>query len=406
MKVLFLHQNFPAQFRQIAEHLAQDPQNELLAFKQPPHNEYPGVGIVAYRFLHEPDSAIHPLLGEMEAKVLRGEAVAEAARRLKILGWDPEVIIAHPGWGEALFIREIWPDARLVMYCEYYYRPEGQDFNFDPEFPDHDNAVLQRLKLKNNVMLQALADADLLWSPTVWQLSTFPSWIQNRIPVIHEGIDTGYYQPDARVEFQIANKGITLKAGDEVITYASRGLEPVRGFHIFMRALPDILKKRPQAHIIIMGAEAAAYGAAPRGFPSWQQKLLAEVGDQLDPQRVHFTGFLPTEAYRAVLQISRLHVYLTYPFFLSWSMLEAMACGALIVASDTAPVREMINHGQNGILVPFFDSSNLANEVVKQLKAKPETTQVLRDQARAFVCKEFSMDACIQGMMELLPRRS
>ena len=402
MKVLFLHQNFPAQFRQLVEALAQDPNNELMAFKQPPERQYPGVAIVAYRFLSEPDPTIHPLLREMEAKMLRGEAVAEAARRLHTLGWNPDVIVAHPGWGEALFVKDVWPNARLIVYAEYYYRAEGQDFNFDPEYPDEDPQTLHRLKLKNSVMLQAIAEADDIWCPTEWQKSTFPDWIQGRIKVIHEGIDTDVFKPDPKVEFQIGNKGIDLKRGDEIITYAARSLEPVRGFHIFMRAIPEILRKRPKAHIIIMGAEPPAYGRPPADAPSWLKKMLAEVGDQLDPARVHFVGFLPPEAYRAVLQISTVHVYLTYPFLLSWSLLEAMACGAFIVGSDTAPVREVITDGKNGHLAPFFSPDKLAQTVIKHLKAKPLDRAAIAKQARDLVCNAFDMNRCTQDMLASL----
>lgn len=369
---------------------------------QPPARKFEGVGVVAYRFLHNPDPGIHPLLSEMEAKVLRGEAVAEACYRLKTKGWSPDAVLAHPGWGEALFIREIWPKARLIMYCEYYYQAQSQDFNFDPEFKDNTATILQTLKLKNTVMLHALVDADVAYSATEWQRSTFPQWAQPKISVLHEGIDTGFFKPNPKATLTIANKNLVLKAGDEVITYAARALEPVRGFHIFMRALPEILKKRPNAHVVIMGHEEASYGPSPQGFTSWKEQLLKEMGHKLDPDHVHFTGFLPRDAYLAALQISRVHVYLTYPFLLSWSVLEAMACGTLVVGSATGPVQEVITDGTSGILTPFFDTKKLTQAIVKQLAAPNEQTKSIRAAARKTVMRDFSNKACTEKILKLL----
>ncbi|MBV5300645.1 MAG: glycosyltransferase, partial [Methylococcales bacterium] len=254
----------------------------------------------------------------------------------------------------------------------------------------------------NTVMLSALADADMAYSPTQWQRQTFPAHLRERIDVIHEGIDTTYFKPDPQAVFRIANKNVTLRAGDEVITYAARSLEPVRGFHQFMRALPEILEKRPNAHVVIMGGEKTSYGLEPEDFGSWQDKLLAEVGHLLDPQRVHFTGFLPKEHYRTVLQVSKVHVYLTYPFLLSWSMLDAMACGAVIIGSDTGPVKEIIDDGKNGFTVPFFDTQKLAQTIVTQLKTKPYKSKSIKASARQWMTTKFNQGECVKNMIELI----
>jgi glycosyltransferase involved in cell wall biosynthesis len=399
MKVLFIHQNFPAQFNQLAAHLSNQVGYEVFALKQPPAVEFEKVMVVPYRFLNDPQAQVHPLLDEMEAKVLRGEAVAEAALRLKNKGWHPDVIVGHPGWGELLFIRDIWPTAKLVVYCEYYYHAQGQDFNFDPEFQDLRYRTIERMKMKNTVMLSALADADMAYSPTQWQRQTFPAHLRERIDVIHEGIDTAYFKPDPNAVFQIANKNVTLRAGDEVITYAARSLEPVRGFHQFMRALPEILAKRPNTHVVIMGSEKTSYGLEPEDFGSWQDKLLAEVGHLLDPQRVHFTGFLPKEHYRTVLQVSKVHVYLTYPFLLSWSMLDAMACGALVIGSDTGPVTEIIENGKNGFTVPFFDTDLLAQTVITHLENDVKRTSAMKKSAQKLIQKEFDKKICVENLL-------
>jgi glycosyltransferase involved in cell wall biosynthesis len=402
MKILFIHQNFPAQFRHLAKHLVKVGKHELLALKQPPSAKFDGVGVAAYKFLRDTEANTHPLLKEMEAKVLRGEAVADAALRLKAKGYTPDVIIAHPGWGEALFIKDVWPKVKLICYFEYYYSATGQDFDFDPEFPEATLAGLARLRMKNTTMQHALEVADAGWSPTKWQQKTYPKWARSKIDVIHEGIDTDYFKPNAKASFNIANKNITLTRQDEVITYAARALEPVRGFQVFMRALPDLLAQRPNAHVVIMGHEKASYGPEPEGNNSWLEKMLTEVGADIDPGRVHVVGFLPKDQYRAVLQVSKAHVYLTYPFILSWSLLEAMASGAPVVASSTGPIKEFIKDGKTGLLFDFFDTNGLIEAVIKQLDAKQSQLDKLTQAARDLVENDFGQPVCIKQLLKLI----
>lgn len=373
MKYLFIHQNFPAQFFDISRIVAANKKNEVLAMRQVDNGiAVPGVGIITYSLQSKPLSGQHHYLGEMESKIIRAEAVAAAARDLKRKGWVPDVIVAHPGWGEALFIKDIFTTARLVCYLEYFYNTEGQDFNFDPEFQDHSLESYVRLKMKNSVFLQALQESDAMWTPSYWQRSTFPDWAQEKIEVINEGVDFNFFKPDSKATFRIANKGIRLTTEDEVITYAARSLEPTRGFHTFVRALPTILRRRRNAHVVIMGKEEASYGPEPEGHRSWLQKLLAEVGGQLDPSRVHIVGFLPMDQYRAVLQVSRAHVYLTYPFILSWSVLDAQAAGAPLVASDTEPLLEVIPPAGERFMFDFFDTADLVMKLEAALIRTPK----------------------------------
>lgn len=402
MKILFIHQNFPAQFRHIANHLAKTGKHELTALKQPPSAEFEGVGVAAYKFLRDPEAGTHPLLKEMEAKVLRGEAVADAAQRLKAKGYTPDVIVAHPGWGETLFIKDVWPQVKLICYFEYYYSAIGQDFDFDPEFPESSINGLARLRMKNTTMQHALEVADAGWAPTKWQQKTYPKWAHDKINIIHEGIDTDYFKPNADASFSIANKNITLTREDEVITFAARSLEPVRGFHVFMRALPELLAQRPNAHVVIMGHEKASYGPEPKDNSSWLEKMLAEVGADIDPKRVHVVGFLSKDQYRAILQVSKAHVYLTYPFILSWSLLEAMATGAPIVASSTAPIKEFIKNAKTGLLFDFFDTNDLIETVIKQLDTKQNQLNKLTRSARELVENDFNQADCVKRLLKLI----
>jgi len=321
--------------------------------------------------------------------VRRGQQVIQTLAAYKQQGLEPDVIVAHPGWGDAFFLREFFPGARIVGLFEYYYHARGADVGFDPETPSKLEDVF-RLRMLNTTQLLALDSCDEGFSPTEWQRSRFPAMWQERLSVLHEGIDTARVAPDAGASFTLPN-GAVLKAGDEVLTYVSRNLEPYRGFHVFMRALPAILQARPQCQVLIVGADGSSYGPKAVGAESHRQKYLAEVAGKLDLSRMHFLGALPFGDYVKVLQVSRLHVYLTYPFILSWSMLEAMSAGCLVLASSTPPVEEVITDGENGLLFPFRSHDVLATRAIDALST-PESFTRLRQRARESVVRKYDFE--------------
>ena len=327
----------------------------------------------------------HPWTVDFESKVIRGEACLNAALKLKNQGYSPDVIVAHPGWGESLFLKEVWPEAKLKLYCEFFYHSQGADVGFDPEFSASDPADAGRVTLKNANMLLQFQNADAGLSPTHWQASTFPQHIRDKITVIHDGIDTEVLSPNPSASFLLDN-GKSLTRDDEVITFVNRALEPYRGFHTFMRSLPKLLAARPNANVLIVGKEGVSYGAQPPKGKSWKSIFSEEVLPQLTPEqreRIHFLGTIDYPRFINLLQISRVHVYLTYPFVLSWSLLEAMSVGCTIVASDTQPLHEAIKHDETGRLVNFFDQNALAASVIELLE--DENTRVrLGQAARAF----------------------
>jgi glycosyltransferase involved in cell wall biosynthesis len=394
MKILFVHQNFPGQFKGLATMLAADRRNEVVALRQGEGVPINGVRTIAYGLLHKPVPQTHSLLQETEAKILRAEAVAAMAMALRMDGFIPHVVIGHTGWGEPMLLKDVWPEAKFVDYFEYFYQADGQDFNFDPEFQDDRLSTRAKLKLKNLPNLLAMQEADVGITPTQWQRDTYPAWFRERIAVLHEGIDTDVFRPNPTSVVTIANKGVVLRAGDEVITFAARYLEPVRGFHQFMRALPKLLRAHPKAHFVVMGDPKAGYGPPPSNeqFATYKDQLLAEVGSELDPKRVHFVGRLPVEQYREMLQISKVHVYLTAPFLISWSVLEAMATGPLIVASDTTPVREFIDDKKHGLLFDFFDPNALAKAVGKALALGERERKTIQANARKRIVDAYASE--------------
>jgi len=399
-KFLFIHQNFPGQFVHAALELVRQG-HEVVALG------IKGRGIPGVKYIrYEPKpparvSDVEPAR-DFETKIVRGMACAQVMEQLKGQGFTPDTIVAHPGWGESLFCKDVWPAARLLMFAEFFYSAQGADYNFDPEFARESLAARARLRIKNSVHLHALQAADAGYTPTRWQLSQLPQEYQHKMQVIFDGIDTDNVVPQGHAEVQLQRAGITLRAGDEVITFVNRNLEPYRGFHIFMRAMPRILRERPNARCLIVGRDDVSYGTKPAAGGNWRQVMLAEVGSQLPMERVHFLGGLPYQDYLRVLQVSACHVYLTYPFVLSWSCLESMAAACVVVGSRTGPVQEVIDDGVNGLLVDFFDVEGLADRVVQVLQ-HPERYRDLAKNARARVVEQYDLRTrCLPRQLQLL----
>jgi len=389
MKILLVHQNFPGQFKHLVPMLLKDPRNQVVAFTM---NDFRGneqLQVVRYQAARGTSKDVHPWVAETETKVIRGDAAFRAALKLKQSGFDPDLILAHPGWGESLFLKQVWPNAKMVIYCEFFYAAQGSDVGFDPEFASTDPSDACRVRLKNvnNLLHFDLADGGI--SPTEWQKSTFPEPFKSKIDVVHDGINTELLRPNPNAWLQLGN--IKLNHGDEIITFVNRNLEPYRGYHTFMRALPAILKARPHARVLIVGGDGVSYGAKAPDGQTWKQIYLDEVKDKLDLSRVHFLGQIPYQHFITLLQISAVHVYLTYPFVLSWSLLEAMSCGAAIVASDTKPLQEAIIQNQTGMLTPFFDPMQLAQQV-NDLLSDPKKRQTLGRHAREFAIEHYDLN--------------
>lgn len=405
MNYLFIHQNFPGQFRYLAAALSAAGHRVVALGAAISVGQLQGVEVLNYSpALKRRVSACKASgqLDEWQGKVIRGHAVVDALLEQKHQGFAPDVIFVHSGWGEALFVRSVFPDARLLVYAEYFYGSPNGDVGFDPEFSSVSTANDQRVILKNTHLLHALSACDAALSPTVFQKSRHPAWAQQKIEVIHDGIDTRVFRPDQSAWIQLQSAGVTLNAGDEVITFVARHLEPYRGYHIFMRALPLIQKLRPQARIVIVGGDGVSYGAAAPKGQTWKEIFLKEVSANLDMSRVHFVGKVPHHLLTRLMQVSAVHVYLTYPFVLSWSLLEAMSIGCLIVASDTAPVSEVIAHEKTGFLTDFFDARRLAETVADTLAGRDKLSHI-GVAARQHVKDNFDLSSvCLPRLLEFV----
>lgn len=397
---LFIHQNFPGQFVHVASELVRLGHKVVaLGIKG---RAVPGVQYI--RYAPKAPSRISEVEAarDFETKVVRGMACAQAMAQLKQQGLQPDTIIAHPGWGEALFCKDVWPQTRLLMFAEFFYAADGADYNFDPEFAHDSVADRARLRIKNSVHLHALHACDGGYTPTQWQRSQLPVEYRDKLEVIFDGIDTQVVAPQPAAFVQLQRAGVRLAAGDEVITFVNRNLEPYRGFHVFMRALPEILRQRPNARCLIIGRDEVSYGSLPKTGGSWRDVMMAEVGARLPMDRVHFLGGLPYGDYLRVVQVSACHVYMTYPFVLSWSCLEAMSAARVVVASRTGPVEEVIDDEVHGRLFDFFDINALVTKVVEVL-ADPGRFRPLGANARSHVIAKYDLrNVCLPAALDLM----
>jgi glycosyltransferase involved in cell wall biosynthesis len=401
MKILFVHNNFPAQFQHVARALSRDPNVTVAAIGSATSRNLANIKLLQYSVANPDVSAAHPFARRFEFECRRAEEVLYAASSLVYSGFAPDTIVAHPGWGESLPLRSIFPKARIIAYCEFYYGL-GRDVGFDPEFPQPGIDGHVALHLKNAASLLALCECDQGVSPTAWQYSTYPKEFQDKIKIIHEGVDVDIAKPKPDASLRLPD-GTTLTRSDEVVTFIARNLEPLRGYHIFMRAVPKVLAKRPRAHIVILGGDGMSYGTEPPAGRSWKSIFFDEIGGRAYVERLHFAGLLQSQDYLSALQISSVHVYLTYPFVVSWSLLEALSVGCVVIASDTAPVRDIVT-SDNGLLVPFFEIEQLAESIIEVL-ANEQRFRPLRARARRSILERFDMRRkCLPEFMALLGR--
>lgn len=405
MKYLFIHHNYPAQFRSIAAGLARQPDNQVFFLSEFKRDDVtlPGVqlGIVP---VPEPPSGTHGVDIPLLKSQRRAETFALSMQELKAKGFYPDVIYYHGGWGSGLFAGNVFPKARRINFCEWFfnssypYRLEGD--------AQHNIQLMAGGYVTNHMHLQALASAHLSICPTEWQKSVQPEAFHPFIKVRHEGLDTDFFKPGKEKRSVLLNElGLKIPLQAEIVSYASRGFEPMRGFPEFMRAAPTILASRPKAHIVLMGDDRVVYDQPRPDRRGWLQVMLEQL--DIDFSRLHIMHFRDYIQYRRLLQLSDLHVYLTRPYILSWSMLEAMSCEGLILASDTEPVREVAQNGVNMFTIPgsggtdIVDPAVLAEKVSGLLGEKAGLDNV-RKAARKTIQDKYSLEKNLPKLLELL----
>ncbi len=387
MRILFLHDNFPAQFPHVATALAKEKGNEVVFGSTRKEGELPGVRRVTFQSKRSIHQNTHHYLHGLERAVNTGEAVYALGQRLKKEGFVPDVVYGHSGWGPPLFIKDVFPKSRLLCYFEWFYHTYGSDVDFDPAYPPSvdDEA---RIRMKNTPILLDLDSCDRGLSPTHWQRNQFPQEWQPKIDVINDGFDTDLCKPAKGAKLKLDRIGLDLSQAKELVTYTAWGMEPYRGFPQFLRAIAKLQRTRPDMHVVIVGENRTVYGRKRGDGKSWKEEMLTTL--DLDEKRIHFPGMLPHEELRQVYQASSAHVYLTRPFILSWSMMEAMSSGCLLVASDVPTVTEVVTDNETGLLVDFFDPNAIAGRIEEAL-ANSDDMKKIRKKARQHIIDHYSL---------------
>ncbi len=392
MELLLIHQNHPGQFRDLTPALEQRG-HRVLGLGATPRGQRLDY---AWQPPALPAGLVDPLL---ETNLHRAGRVQERCLQLRDQGYRPQAVLAHSGWGELLYLADIWPEAVLIAYPELYAAPLLLGYGFDADLGEPSLALRAQWRRGNLMGLAAVADADACVVPTRFARDTFPTHLRSRFHVLHEGIAL---PPAATGSTSLRlEDGTTLVKGDPVITFASRNLEPLRGFRSLLRALPAVLAARPDARAVIVGGSGSGYGA-PSSHPDGHKgELLALLGHRLPLERVHFLPPLAHRELLALFRISAVHVHLSYPYALSWSLLEAMASGALVVGSGNPPLNEVIQHSHNGLLVPFNDTDRLAETLLAVL-ADPLAFAAMASAGRATVAAHYEVNRAAEAFEALI----
>ena len=404
MKLLCIHQGFPGQYIHILRALDRQGGHQLvgLGIDEAAEELPASVQYFRYGLARGNQEGLHPWVQDIETKVIRAEACAHACSEMKRNGFTPDLICGHPGWGELLFVKDVWPSVPLLTYQEFFYNPLGFDYDFDPELqgvPDWTSC--SSIRMKNANQLLNLEASSWCVTPTEFQRTSYPAAWRDRISVIHDGIDTNKACPNLNPKPIELEDGTVLTADDQIVTFVNRNLEPYRGCHIMIRAIPHLQRLAPEAKLLIIGNTSGVSYGSPCPNGEWKDVFLKEIEGQYDPSHVHFTGKVPYEQFLPILQLSKAHVYLTYPFVLSWSLLEAMSCGCAVVGSATPPVQDVIDHRRNGLLVDFFDHKELA-EAISELLTNRALAQELGQSARDTVLRSFRLENCVQRQLALM----
>ncbi|MGI9316898.1 MAG: glycosyltransferase [bacterium] len=399
IKILFIHPNFPGQFKHIIPALQQNRRYSLAYISR--KRSMKGVEdilIEQYEFEKSDPKKIHRYLHYTQDAVREAQKVSIAATRLAQKGFIPDLIVGHVGWGGLLFMKDLFPQAKTIAYCELYFSEQYDHAALPGEQINNDRKAF--LRCRNLHTLMQMQSMDVGITPTRYQLESHPDSLRSRMVTVHEGVDSALCCPDPDAHFPIKDKGLLFGKNDTVITYVSRGFEPARGFFQLMESIELLCDELPDAHFLLVGGDKSFYSGDP-GVKSYRQQALEKY--KIDPDRVHFTGRLVHEGFRRVAQISSAHIYLTRPLFLSWSVVEAMSMGAPIVASDESLVREFMTHEQDALLVDYFSPRDIADSVNRLVKDK-DLARRLGENARQKITEQFDIQITVSKWLSIIER--
>lgn len=402
VKVLFVHQAFPAQYKYIVPALARCSDNEVtFVTESKSRAEIPGVRRVNIEMpaVLRTNFESHEYTRFYEELIVRGEIYFKVLQDLVAKhGLRPDVVAVHLGAGIELFVRDAFPDTPILTYQEYFPPPHRELKEYPPVDLEPTQSKGRRIFVSHIVSQLAWSDWNL--TPTFWQQSLFPEVFHSRFSVLHDGIDTQDLNPSKfPLESVKLSDGTVLDPRDQIVTFVARNLDTVRGFPTVMRAIDRIQRRNAECRFVIVGGDGVGYGKPPPGGGSWRAFMLREL--RMDQLRIHFAGQVDYSTYKRLLRLSAAHVYLTTGFALSWSLLEAMAMECAIIGSATPPVEEVIEDGANGLLADFNDYEHVADLVLRAL-AEPQKMQKIRRGARQTVLERYALEDILPLQMALL----
>lgn len=395
MHILFVHQNFPAQFGHVAVHLARKGYRcTCISAATPP--KVPGIEVLQYQQRSGAREVNHYCSRTFENQVWSSHALYETLEKRPDI--QPDLIVAHSGYVSPLFLRELYPRTPQVGYFEFFYQPHDSEMDFRDDLYVQPALDFMRCRARNAQLLLDLHNCDAGYCPTEYQRSVMPPEYHPKLRAIFDGIDTEIWKRDFNPPRRYND--LTLPLGAKIVTYVSRGFESKRGFDIFLQTADQICKARADVHVVVVGEDRVVYGndGVITGNKTFKEWCIDKYRPDLS--RIHFIGRLPPVQLSQLLSLSDLHIYLTAPFVLSWSLLNAMSCGCPILASDTGPVRDVIQENQTGWLSDFFRVDQFTEKALHVL-ASPERSRQLGENCRELITSRYSLSVCLPKMEEL-----
>jgi glycosyltransferase involved in cell wall biosynthesis len=403
-----VHPQFPGQFGHIASYLVDKSGCRVTFVSRSAPGVVAGIEKIQYLLAGGATMDTNFCSRPFENAVWNCDAVYRALKARPDL--HPDMIVGHSGFGSTLFLRELYPNVPEVNLFEYFYNPDSPDGDMNFRH-DLDTVVedmhRQRARCRNAMTLLDLNHCTAAYTPTRFQHSLFPREYASKLQVVHSGVDRGVFYSDdgrARPNPPLAGMrriaGISLPTTTRIVSYASRGFESIRGFDLFLRSAKLLMQRYPDVLFFVVGSDRAGTSdyeniGEHKSFKEW---ALAQ--EEYDLTRFVFTGQLRPSDAAELFRATDLHIYLTVPYVLSGSMLEAMSCGAVVLGSSTAPVREVIADGQNGILVDFFDIESIASKAAAVLE-DPVSYRSMGRLAEQTVIEHYSLEVVLPQLVNL-----
>ena len=392
MHLLLIHQNFPGQFRDLAPAwLASGHQVTAIGSTSaaPTGHQWHGLQYLQYRFEEKP------------SHLERGSAVAKLVQQLIEQDHPPDLVMSHSAWGESLCLRRVCRDVPWISYPELWGNPRSLGFGFDQSL-DGLTPEATRFSSANLITELALLQSSASVVASRSQLLSFPKSLQHRLTLQPEGVDLQRIKPDASACLTIPKMGLEFRAGQPLVTFISRHLEPLRGLRQMLMAWPLVSQTIPEAQLLLVGGKGQGYSLQRPKGQNHLEDALNNLPDTTNRRTIHCLGRLPYEEMLTLLQCSACHVALSYPYTLSWSVLEALSCGVPVISNPDSPISVELGDDANKALalVPFDDIASLSLKTIELLQ-HPQRARAMGAAGRSWIEQNASLEQALKGYEQL-----